>query len=101
VTYSVVSTGDERGEIFSIIQTLPDGGQQVIAFQVTPGYADKIASFLNIVNGDEQVATRIIEFYRLLAKGILDVDLVSYLTRDFCNHLISSDPKLSTVQEQR
>jgi hypothetical protein len=47
MTYSVVNLGDERGEVFGIIHTSPDGGQQVIAMDVTPGYADKIASFLN------------------------------------------------------
>jgi hypothetical protein len=52
VTYSVVNVGDERDPIFSIIHTSPDGGQQVVALQVTPGYADKIAHFLNATDSN-------------------------------------------------
>lgn len=48
MTYSVVVTDG----IFSVIHTDPEGAQQVIALDVTSGYADKIAYLLNLTDSN-------------------------------------------------
>jgi hypothetical protein len=53
MTYSVVVNDN----ISSVIHTDTEGAQQVIALDVTEGYADKIAYLLNLTDGDvDQVA---------------------------------------------
>lgn len=74
MTYSVVVTDNIR----SVIHTDPEGAQQVIALDVTEGYAEGYARFLNLTKDNAWLS-------RFDARQLQEIKFSTFYAREF-NH---------------